>query len=153
MANASLNFWDSRVLQSETSETWGLRNLYLSAECSRSLLSASLPCSIRPKDVVKSCNSALNAKVLVIMHRKLLTCKLLQTICILWLHLNQTIRYVVTVVNDHWQIAIFVTRWGLHKGTSACSYVANYMIIVRTLLLSMSSAKGTGKRIERLVCW
>lgn len=56
---------------------------YLSAECSRGLLSSTLPCSVWTINVVESSNTALKREVSVVVLAQFLRCELLQPICIL----------------------------------------------------------------------
>ena len=58
---------------------------YLSAEGGGRLLSAALPCSVGPIDVVEPGNAALNAEVLVVVHAELLCGQLFQAVSILGL--------------------------------------------------------------------
>lgn len=58
---------------------------HLAAESSRCLLTATLPGSVGAVDVVETRHSHLDAEVLAVVHSQLLTRKLLQSVCILWL--------------------------------------------------------------------
>jgi hypothetical protein len=74
------------MLQDDNMDGEGRGGSHLATKSSRSLLSAALPGAVWSVDVVEASYSALDTKVLVVVHRQLLTGQLFQTICVLGLN-------------------------------------------------------------------